>query len=135
MAIEREDGVDLDIQEVREDFEHIWSKNLVKVTIIKHDDSQAGDYFREDEDSGEVKNKIWLNIQGRGALHYERKEHGITTAGQRFHAYSQWNENVDNKDIIEWAGKRFKVENHDAGIYDGQFVFQEFDLVRVDKVD
>lgn len=128
-----EDGIDLDEAAVREDFEHIWSKNLVKVTLIKNTDSQAGDYFRETNLTKPVTKEIYLNLQGKNALKYSRQEFGISTVGQTFHAYAKYDENIENKDIILWNGKRFIVENHDVGMYKGQYIFQECDIKRVDK--
>ena len=59
-----EDNYDLDIDIVREDFECIWSRNIIQVELIREQNPQAGDYFREDESEGRIRRKIWLNLQG-----------------------------------------------------------------------
>ena len=125
----------LDIDDVREDFEVIWFKNVIEVLISRDANSSAGDYFNEDDVSKTGFRKMKLNIQGISSNLYRRGEQGLVTAGQTYKAYARWNEDVQNKDIIIWDKQRFVIKNHNKSLYEGQVCHQEFDLARVDKVD
>ena len=122
---------DLDLDEVREDFMHIWSKNIVQCELIRENNPQAGDYFREDEDEISVRRKIWLNIQGISSDAYKRMDAGIITPDATLHCYAKWDEDIDNLDIIKFGNYTYRIENFNKSQYSGQVAFQDFDMKRI----
>lgn len=128
----RDELCQLDIGEIREDFETIWLKNVVEVTLQREKDPTAGDYFSEDDSSGEYRRKVRLNIQGVSSDNYRRAEQGLVTAGQVYKAYARWDEDIRNGDRVLWNKKIFIIKEHNKSLYDGQCTFQEFNLVRAD---
>ena len=121
-------------ERLRSDFEAIWQKNVVEVSLIKRSDTQAGDYFHEGESQGLTTTKIFLNIQGSSSDHYTRQPSGISTTGAIWKAYARWFENIGNLDVIIWNGKRFIVEEFNKSYHEGNIIFQEMNLKRVDKL-
>ncbi len=128
-----EEDFDLNVDEVREDFEYLWSKNIVECELIREENPQAGDYFREGESPVEVRRKIWLNIQGISSDMYRRVSSGLITPDATLHAFAKWDEDLNNLDIIKIGKWQYRIEGLNKSQYAGQYVFQDFDLKRVDK--
>ena len=127
------DAPDVDADRIKEDFEAIWSKNVVEVDIIRERNPQGGDYFHEDEGTQPQVRKIWLNIQGTQSNFYKRANYGIITDDSEYHAYARWYEDIENNDKIVWDGKTFVTKNVNRSTKSGEYVWWEFDLKRVDK--
>lgn len=127
-----EDNADYDIEQMREDFRFIWIKNVVQVTLVREKNPDAGDYFREDEDNLLVKRRIWLNIQGTTSKMFKRWVAGVITPDSSLHAYALWEEDIQNLDVISFGGWRYRIRNYNESMYEGQNVFKEFDMYRVE---
>lgn len=128
-----EDNTDLDLEEVREDFEYIWSKNIVQVELIREENPVSGDYFNEDEANVIIRRRIWLNIQGvTNSDAYKRITPGVVTTESTLHVYAKWDEDIRNLDVIKFEERTYRIEGFDKSRYAGQIVFQDFDLKRID---
>jgi len=125
---------DIDVNRMRDDFEAIWLLNITTVVLVRDTNPQGGDYFNDDISTTPIERDIDLNIQGVSTGQYSREQQGIITAGQRWHCYALWNEDISSTDIIYWSGDKFRIENLNTG-YKEQFVFQEFDIVKINKDD
>jgi len=124
---------DLDIEDVREDFDYIWSKNIVEVELIREKNPQAGDYFREGESPETLRKKIWVNIQGTSSDLYKRMVMGIITPDATLHIYVRWDEDIEDLDIIKFGNWTYRIEGFNKSRYAGQTAFQDFDIKRIDK--
>jgi len=127
-----QDG-DLDIEDVRDDFNYIWSKNLIQVELIRESNPQQGDYFADVENI-EIKRKLWINIQGVNSDYYRRMMAGLITPDSTYHCYVKWDEDIENLDIIKIGKYYFRIVDFNKALYEGQYVFQEFNIKRIDKV-
>ena len=125
---------DYDINDVREDFEYIWKKNIVQVDLVRQTTPQAGDYFSSTEDEGQVTFKLWANIQGISSDQYKQAVQGIITPDAQLHVYVKWDENIENLDIIKFSDWYYRIKNYNKSMYDGQFAFIDFDIYRIDRV-
>lgn len=124
---------DLDVNQVREDFEAIWQKNTVTAILQVKTETEAGNYGYDDEnDEGITTSLITVNIQGLTSQAYQMKLQGLIRAGATFHAYVKYDVTLENDDRILWDGIIFVVKNWNDSMYAGQRVFREFDLVVVD---
>lgn len=122
------------IERMRSDFEAVWKKNIVEVTIERRAESQAGDYFHEGEDPGITTSKVWANIQGSSTGQYAREKAGLSTTGAQWHAYVRHFEDIQDLDVLIWNGKRFIIKNRNAAYgHNGEIGFIEFDLFKVDN--
>jgi hypothetical protein len=130
-----EENLDLDIVQVREDFEFIWSKNIVEVDLFREENPQAGDYFREDESPNTIHRKIWLNIQGINSEHYRRMLAGVITPDATLHAFAKYDEDIRNLDVIKFGNWQFRIIGFNDSMYAGQCAFKDFDLKRIDKAE
>lgn len=124
---------DYEVERMREDFEFIWKRNIVCTELIRQENPQAGDYFREDENPKDIRRKIWLNIQGVTFTNFKRMEAGLITPESTLHVYAKHDENIDNLDIIKIGTFLYRVEGFNKSIYDGQFIFFEFDMKRISE--
>jgi len=135
---------DLDIEDVREDFLYIWSKNIVVVDLLRDVNPQGGDYFIAAEARGTTRTQIQLNIQGVMSNAYKRAVQGITTTDEDIKAYALYTTDIQETDLIEFrtdyavgtiqikSGERFRIENYNKSSYAGQVAFKEFTLKRID---
>lgn len=132
----------LPINKARKDFESIFKTNIVQMEIIRNSNTQAGDYFYDDEQQGQTLTTIELNIQGQISNAYNRENQGIIGQG-RLHAYARWNADILETDMLRVStavvigtfvlnrGDIFKIENFNKSSVEGKVVFQEFDLKKV----
>jgi len=127
--------LDLDVERVKEDFETIWSKNIIEVDLIRELNPSANDYFAEGENPNAIRRKVWLNVQGVSTDAYRRMVAGIITPDSTYNCFAKWDEDIQNEDIIKIGTFTFRVQNHNKSMYAGQYVFQEFQLKRIDKVE
>ena len=127
------DDSDLDIKDVWEDFEYIWSKNIVDCELLRENNPQSGDYFREDEDAIKIRRHIWLNIQGISSDAYRRMNAGIITPDATLHAYAKHDEDIQDLDVIKFGVWKYRIQGFNKSQYSGQVAFQEFDMKRIDK--
>ena len=121
------------VQRIRSDFEAIWKKNIVEVTIERKTEAQAGDYFHEGENPGITTFKIWANVQGTSTGLYGREKAGLSTTGAQWHAYVRHSEDIRDLDVFIWNEKRFIIKNRNAAYHGGEIGFIEFDLFKVDN--
>lgn len=129
-----EEDLDYDIEDIREDFEFIWRKNIIQVDLIRQENPQAGDYFSDTEDEGKYSRKLWANIQGISSENYKEVEQGIITPDAHLHVYVKWNEDLENLDIIKFGNWYYRIKDYNKSFYNGQYAFQDFDIYRIDKV-
>jgi len=123
---------DLDISQVREDYEFIWHHNIVQCDLIREENPQQGDYFA-DADNITIKKKLWINIQGVSSDYYKRLVEGIITPDSTYKCYVKYDEEIENLDVISFAGYYFRIVDFNKSLYQGQFCFQEFSIKRISK--
>jgi len=127
-----EENLDYELTDMREDYEYIWDKNIVECDLIREENPQAGEYFSEDESEIKIKRKIWLNVQGVSSNDYKRVLAGVITPDATLHAYAKWNDDIEDLDVISFGKWNYRITGFNKSRYDGQVVFQEFDMKRID---
>lgn len=128
-----QDTKGLPIERARADFESVWKVNIQQVELIREKNPQAGDYFHEDEENIILRKKIWLNVQGTRSKAYQRQDQGIVTTDSSVHAYALWDEDIENLDVIKIGKDIYRIQNYNEGMDNGQVVFKEFDLLKIDQ--
>lgn len=129
-----EEDLDYSLEDIREDFEYIWKKNILQSDLIREQNPQAGDYFATESDESRYSRKLWINVQGISSDNYKTAEQGLITPDAHLHGYVKWDEDIENLDIIKIDNWYYRIQNYNKSMYAGQFVFQEFDLYRIDRV-
>jgi len=124
---------DLDIAQVREDFEFIWKKNIIEVELIRQENPDAGNYFKESESSSTIRRKVWLNVQGVSTDAYKRMEAGIITPDTKLSAFAKSSEDIRGLDIIKIGNYVYRVTGLNKSAYAGEVAFINFDLTRIDQ--
>ena len=127
-----EEDYDLELDRVREDFEFIWSKNIVQVELIREKNPQQGDYFNNDANVI-IRRMIWLNLQGISSHDYKRMVAGIITPDAKLHAYAKYDDDIQNLDVIKFGDWVYRIDGFNKSMYAGQIAFQDFDIKRQDK--
>ena len=127
------DDADLDMEQVREDYAYIWGKNIIQVELIRQENPQAGDYFREGESKEEIRRTVWLNVQGVSTDAYSRMQAGIVTPEATYSCYAKHDEDIRNLDIVKLGTFLFRVQEHNKSFYSGQIAFQKFNLKKIDS--
>lgn len=138
---------DVEIQDMREDFEAIWSKNAVDVELIRFDNEydvvENADFFGTNTRSVVTKKIIKMNIQISSA-NPDRVDAGVRKI-DTYHCYVRWNEEIKLTDKIRFIndyklgaeylrkGDTFIVQNVSGGIHHGQYAFHEFDIKKIDN--
>ena len=139
---------ELGLQSFREDVSYIMEANKTMVKLIRFNSNRSeynqGDYLGiRTKTFDDIPELIYINLGSQAPNDQEDTEHGYDGSGNRtFIGYVRYDVDISNKDIIEFvndynynikAGTQFKVKLNDAGAYQGQYTFKEFELVMINN--
>ncbi len=144
MVFENNDDFGIDLY--REDvFNSVINKNLVEVLLIKFNKVKGediqGDFLGvQSNKTLNTRQKIRININSYSPFNTKLKMDGFNARGElKFNCYASYDTQIDNKDIIRFtedysfgikSGDTFKVEMGDCGMYQGQFCFKQFTIIK-----
>ena len=138
---------DFGIKVFREDiWESVASKNIIIVGLIKRSDSKSedlqGDFLGiQTNNYQEEIRDIKININSYNPQALKLKKQGYEARGElKFSCVARYNVDVKGDDLIVFfsdyvnglkAGQVFKIEMGDAGLYQGQYCWKEFDIILI----
>lgn len=144
-----ENNDDFGISVFRNDvWESVASKNVVKVGLIKRSEKISetlqGDFLGVQENVyQETVKDIYININAFSPLTMRLKKQGYDSRGDlKFNCYAKYDVDVLGDDLIVFfddyhnginAGYVFRVEMKDAGMYQGQYCWKEFEIILTKK--
>lgn len=145
MVFENDDDFGIDVY--RSDiWDSVASKNKITVGLIKFNDKKAetlqGDFLGVQSNvySEEVFD-IEVNLNSYSPQALKLKKQGFEARGELFFkCYAKYDVDISSKDMIVFfdeytyginAGYVFRVEMQDAGLYQGQYCWKEFDIILV----
>jgi hypothetical protein len=141
-----EENDDFGVQQYREDIDVLIRMNSVQVKLLNKNpkiiENQQGDFggatTKIYDDNGEL---VSLCINSNNSESDVLTEDGYQGRGEiRFNCYMNYNIKLDNKSIIEFitdysygikAGDRFKVEMKETGQWQGQYTYNNFDIIKI----
>lgn len=138
---------DFGIDIMRDDvWNSVVSKNKIRVGLVKFNKNKSetlqGDFLGvKSNDYQEKVEDIEININSYSPLQLKLKKEGYNSRGDlTFKCYAKYDVNVLGNDLIVFyenfnygikAGQVFKVEMKDAGMYQGQYCWKEFDIILI----
>ena len=138
----------LDIERMRQDFEHIFEANSVEVKVTSQrqvNQYESGDFFDDGVRTKDYDRTVEMFVVPAQTDHYQRQDQGITTNDSLFQAFAKNDVEIQSTDIITFIrttriadfevrkGEQFILERPNKPFYKGNTIFQEFDLKRVNK--
>lgn len=101
---------------MKETFETVWSFNLQNIKIIKKTNINSGNMFYGDFDKGEKEYVIKANLF---APDYSKatRDFNLNTINYTYTAYTRPDTYptadfiIENKDIVEYNGKRYEIQD------------------------
>ena len=124
---------DISATTMREDFLLLYNMHKkIDCILIKYSNSEGGDFFNDDSE-GSTEDTITLSIQGT-ADSIDRLKQGIEAPKGSYHCYAIYNQELHTTDKIKINGLYFKINNLQSGLKNNDTIFQEFDLVYIERV-
>lgn len=127
-------------------WESVASKNKVLVGLIKRSENKSedlqGDFLGIKQNNYQEKTyDVFININSYSPQALKLKKEGYNARGElRFSCFAKYDIDVLGDDLIVFfndytyglkAGQVFKIEMKDAGLYQGQYCWKEFDIVLI----
>jgi len=138
---------DFGIKVFREDiWESVASKNSVVVGLVKRSESKSedlqGDFLGIQRNNFQEKvYDIKININSYSPQALKLKKQGYDARGElKFSCVTRYNIDVKGDDLLVFfndyvhglkAGQVFRIEMGDAGLYQGQYCWKEFDIILI----
>lgn len=146
-----ENNDEFGLDTAREDFSAIFNANIITVKLLRntidYEEELPGNFLgvvKSNDISKEdlqTESFIDINIMSNNPEGHEFKRQGFSNKGVvTYNCYTRWDTDIKHSDIIEFLkdynhnikeGDRFKVVLKDQGLYQGQYSFKNFDMIKI----
>ena len=124
---------DVSIDRIRNDFGLIFDTHKTTAVRIRDSEPTSGEFFNEGTSNTTTRTNIEVSVQGTPDA-IKRLAQGVSVPQGLVKGYVEYTTDINENDLFEIFGQKFKIGNLAESIKSGNSGFKEFDLVSTNRV-